>query len=218
MDGKLSELILRGRTNWDAACPPPQEGQRGERWDLLHKDGGHTYGVISSTVNEDGETLQLHHFIDSSEYMELFRDISDYSRTLKHEKEHDDLTGLYNKRKFLAMKQSLFRRQKAIAVFNLDVNNLKYMNDHFGHEAGDKLIRKAAESMKRIEARNVMPFRVGGDEFMIVALHVDRAGFSRTSFPAALRIPRWPPCRGIPFPGSRTATGNTRRGLRGPSD
>ena len=77
------------------------------------------------------------------------------------------------------MKQSLFCRQKAIAVFNMDVNNLKYMNDNFGHEAGDKLIRKAAESMKRIQARNVMPFRVGGDEFVIVALHVDRAGAER---------------------------------------
>ena len=46
--------------------------------------------------------------------------------------------------------------------------------DKYGHEAGDRLIRKAAESLKRIEARNIIPFRVGGDEFIVIAIHVSR--------------------------------------------
>ena len=167
-----ARLIRLGDTNWEAACPPPREGQRGERWDLLHKDSEQSYMVISSTVREGDETLQLHHLVDSSDYMELFRDLGDYSKSLKHQKEHDGLTGLYNKGKFMSLKQSLFPRQKSLAVFNMDVNNLKYLNDNFGHEAGDKLIRKAAESLRRIEARNVMAFRVGGDEFIVVALHL----------------------------------------------
>ena len=74
----------------------------------------------------------------------------------------------------MALKASLFQAQDSLAVFNLDVNNLKYMNDYFDHEAGDALINKAAESLRRIEARNVMTFRVGGDEFMAVALHLSR--------------------------------------------
>jgi diguanylate cyclase (GGDEF)-like protein len=172
-DGR-ARLIRQGATNWEAACPPPREGQRGERWDLLHKDSGQSYLVVSSTVSKEGRTLQLHHLVDSSDYMELFRDMGSYSKALKHEKEHDGLTGLYNKGKFMSMKQGLFRAQKSLAVFNMDVNNLKYMNDHFGHEAGDKLIYKAAESLRRIEARNVMPFRVGGDEFIVVAMHLNR--------------------------------------------
>ena len=61
-------------------------------------------------------------------------------------------------------------------MFNMDVNNLKQMNDQFGHDAGDRLLRKAAESMKRIEARNIIPFRIGGDEFVVVAIHVNREG------------------------------------------
>ena len=56
----------------------------------------------------------------------------------------------------------------------MDVNNLKQMNDIHGHEAGDRLILKAAESLKKIEARNIIPFRVGGDEFIVVAIHVNR--------------------------------------------
>ncbi len=169
-----ARLIRQGKTNWETACPPLREGQRGERWDLLHKDSGQTYMVVTSTVRDGDELLQLHHMIDSSDYMELFRDMGDYSKALKHEKEHDGLTGLYNKGKFLSLKESMFRKQDSIAVFNMDVNNLKYLNDNFGHEAGDKLIRKAAESLRRIEARSVMPFRVGGDEFIVVALHLSR--------------------------------------------
>ena len=165
-------LIRRENTNWAAACPPPREGQRGERWDLLHKDGGRTYMVVSSTLREEGRTLQLHHLVDSSDYMELFRDMGDYSKGLQHEKEHDGLTGLYNKGKFMSLKRSLFRAQDSLAVFNMDVNNLKYMNDNFGHEAGDALINKAAESLRRIEARNVLTFRMGGDEFMAVAMRL----------------------------------------------
>ena len=173
-EDERARLIRQGETNWEAACPPPREGQRGERWDLLHRDSGQSYMVVTSTVR-DGETLlQLHHLVDSSDYMELFRDMGDYSKTLKHEKEHDGLTGLYNKGKFLALKDTLFRNQKSLAVFNMDVNNLKYLNDNFGHEAGDKLILKAAESLKRIERRNVLPFRVGGDEFLVVAMHMSR--------------------------------------------
>ena len=172
-DARVRDL-LQENTNWAAACPPPREGQRGERWDLLHKDSGRTYMVVTSTLSEEGRTLQLHHLVDSSEYMELFRDMGDYSKSLRHEKEHDGLTGLYNKGKFMALKASLFRNQESLAVFNMDVNNLKYMNDNFGHEAGDALINKAAESLRRIEARNVLVFRVGGDEFIAVAMHLSR--------------------------------------------
>ncbi len=84
------------------------------------------------------------------------------------------MTGLYNKGKFLSLRQSLFRKQKSLAVFNMDVNNLKYVNDNFGHEAGDKQIRKAADSFRQIEARNVLPVRVGGDEFIVAALQLSR--------------------------------------------
>jgi len=173
-DGR-SRLIRQGSTNWDVACPPPREGQRGERWDLLHKESGQSYMVVSSTFREGDGLVQLHHLVDSSDYMELFRDMGSYSKSLKHEKERDGLTGLYNKGKFLSMKQGLFTKQDSIAVFNMDVNNLKYTNDNFGHEAGDKLISKAAESLRRIEGRNVLAFRVGGDEFIVVALHLSRA-------------------------------------------
>ena len=174
-EDEKTAFISRGKTNWAAACPPLREGQRGEAWDLLCPEDGRTYMVITSAFSENGEQFQIHYLADTSLYMDLFRDMSDYSKSLKAEKEHDGLTGLYNKGKFMEMKRTLFRKQDAIAVFNMDVNNLKCMNDTYGHEAGDKLIKKAAESLKRIDKRNIMPFRVGGDEFIVVALHITRA-------------------------------------------
>ena len=167
-EDEKTAFIRKKKTNWKAACPPPRSEQQGEKWDLLHSESGRSYMVITSTFTDGEGQKQIHHLVDTSLYMGLYRDINDYSRKLQTEKEHDGLTGLYNKGKFMEMKDSLFARQDAIAVFNLDVNNLKTMNDRHGHEAGDRLIRKAAESLKKIEARNIMPFRVGGDEFTVI--------------------------------------------------
>ena len=84
------------------------------------------------------------------------------------------MTGLYNKGKFLECKRSFFQKQESIVVFNMDVNNLKQTNDTYGHEAGDRLIKKAADSILKVSARNVLGFRMGGDEFAMVGIHLSR--------------------------------------------
>ena len=172
----LTAFVQREKTNWKAACPPPREGQRREIWDLLNSENKKTYMVITSSFTDEEGLKQIHHLVNTSMYMDLYRDISAYSKVLKTKKDYDDLTGLYNKGKLNEMKRTLFGKMETLAVFNMDVNNLKQMNDRHGHEAGDRLLRKAAESLKMIEARNIIPFRVGGDEFIVAAIHVDRAG------------------------------------------
>ena len=171
--------VRQGKTNWKEACPPPAYGQRAEMWELVDSGSGKTYLVYSSTFREDGRLRQIHHLMDTSLYTELVRDMSEYSKKLQYERDHDGLTGLYNKGKFISMKQSVFRNQETIAVLNMDVNNLKQINDVYGHETGDKLLLRAAESLKKIEARNIIPFRVGGDEFIVAVLHVDRGEADR---------------------------------------
>ena len=149
---------------------------REETFLLVRSGSGKTYMVLTSSFTDEEGLRQIHHLVDTSLYMDLFRDVTAYSRALQAEKEHDWMTGLYNKGKFLEMKRSLFSRQETIAVFNMDLNNLKLTNDTLGHEAGDLLIKKAAKSLRLIEARNIIPFRVGGDEFLVIAIHVDRQG------------------------------------------
>lgn len=93
---------------------------------------------------------------------------------LIYENEHDHLTGLYNKGKYLERIEKEYPYQKSIAIFNFDVNNLKTMNDKFGHEAGDKLIIKGADSIRKVTSHNVHGYRMGGDEFLMVACDVTR--------------------------------------------
>jgi len=173
-DGSTA-FIIKEKTNWKAACPKPVKGQKAEMWDLLRNETGKTYMVVTSTSGHEDGLVQIHHLVDTSLYMDLYKDLAAYSKLLRMEKDHDGLTGLYNRAKFNEMSNALFSRQETIAVFNMDVNNLKQMNDNNGHEAGDRLLKKAAESLKKVEARNIIPFRVGGDEFLLVALHVNEA-------------------------------------------
>ena len=115
-EDERSARIRREAVRWKSMCPPPMEGQRGEIWDLPNATDGKPYMVTTSTFIEDGEMIQVHHFTDSSVYMELFRDMSAYSRTLKEEKDRDGLTGLNNKGKLMEMKQSLFKRTIRICL------------------------------------------------------------------------------------------------------
>ena len=48
------------------------------------------------------------------------------------------------------------------------------MNDNFGHEAGDKLLVKAADSIRKVTNNNVHGYRMGGDEFLMVACDVTK--------------------------------------------
>ncbi len=91
---------------------------------------------------------------------------------LVYESEHDGLTGLYNKGKYLAMLEKEYLDMDSIGIFNFDVNNLKTMNDNFGHEAGDKLLIKAANSIRKVTNNKVHGYRMGGDEFLMVACNV----------------------------------------------
>jgi diguanylate cyclase (GGDEF)-like protein len=90
----------------------------------------------------------------------------------QYEAEHDKLTGLYNKGKYIMLKEDHFGNPGSIALFNFDVNNLKYINDNYGHEYGDELIIKAAQSIHAVTSDNVLGFRMGGDEYAMVAMNV----------------------------------------------
>lgn len=91
-----------------------------------------------------------------------------------HESEHDHLTGLYNKGKFMELSSEVFPFCESIAVFNLDVNFLKKTNDTLGHEAGNVLLLKASESMNSVCDDNTYAFRVGGDEFMLISVNITK--------------------------------------------
>ncbi len=80
----------------------------------------------------------------------------------------DNLTGLYNRRFFDTIFHDLTTHQKSFGIIMLDINGLKYVNDNYGHEAGDKLIIKAAENITQSVRKADYVFRFGGDEFVVL--------------------------------------------------
>ena len=119
-------------------------------------------------------SLKLDNLLDISAYnvLSLYIENSILREKIVYESEHDRLTGLYNKGKYLAMKANNFGDPSAIAIFNFDVNNLKHINDTYGHEYGDELIVKAAKSIHAVVSDKVFGFRMGGDEYVMVAVDV----------------------------------------------
>ncbi len=82
---------------------------------------------------------------------------------------HDVMTGLYNRAFFEETLQKLeSKRHDPISFIIADLNNLKPVNDVFGHHVGDKLIRRAAEVLSASVGKNYVTARIGGDEFIII--------------------------------------------------
>jgi len=89
----------------------------------------------------------------------------------------DELTGLYNRRGFFTLGTQtlrLMRRKgREIVVIFIDVDGLKRVNDAYGHESGDELIRRAAGLLKATFRDSDIVARIGGDEFAVVANETD---------------------------------------------
>ena len=82
---------------------------------------------------------------------------------------HDVMTELYNRAFFEETLLNLeTNRRDPIAVIVIDLNNLKPTNDRYGHQVGDKLIRRTAEVLKAGTSRGHITARIGGDEFIII--------------------------------------------------
>lgn len=80
---------------------------------------------------------------------------------------HDSMTQLYNKRHYKEQLKEL-QNDSTIGVIYFDIDNLKRMNDTFGHEKGDAVILKAAEFIRRYLTEQARGFRIGGDEFVML--------------------------------------------------
>lgn len=82
---------------------------------------------------------------------------------------HDGLTGVHNRRYFQNQieKMKKFKKDK-LSVIIADINNLKYINDSFGHSKGDQYIKTAARILNSELRNKDIIARIGGDEFAIL--------------------------------------------------
>lgn len=96
----------------------------------------------------------------------------------------DALTGLYNQNVYSRYLKTPVGEDETVGVLFFDVDGLKRVNDDNGHECGDLLLSRCAESVREICDEQCHGFRIGGDEFVVVM---------DTDDPAALeeKLRRW---------------------------
>lgn len=81
---------------------------------------------------------------------------------------HDGLTGLANRETFIAEVERCFSEGEKFAVHFLDVDKFKHLNDSFGHEVGDIVLRTFASRLSSLSESGLVIARLGGDEFAIL--------------------------------------------------
>ena len=94
----------------------------------------------------------------------------------EYELQHDSLTGLMNRKAFTEAAQSVLhgeRKVKNAVVVMMDLDNLKYINDTYGHAAGDRYIMACAEALRGVNTPQTLIARRSGDEFLSMAWSYD---------------------------------------------
>jgi diguanylate cyclase (GGDEF)-like protein len=119
---------------------------------------------------------QLEHLVEERT-AELSQEITEkkkLSAELQRITISDELTGLYNRRGFseLAKKQLQVasRKKNDLFLLYMDLDNMKQINDKFGHEMGDRALVETAEILKRVFRESDIISRLGGDEFVALLL------------------------------------------------
>jgi diguanylate cyclase (GGDEF)-like protein len=134
----------------------------------LRSDGEVVSAILSVSLVRDGDGAPLH-------FISQVQDISERVRLeleLRRLATRDDLTGLYNRRFFereLAQQLRLLGRQSGpAALLFLDLDEFKTVNDTFGHQTGDELLKHVAGALRgRLRETDVIA-RLGGDEFAVL--------------------------------------------------
>jgi diguanylate cyclase (GGDEF)-like protein len=112
--------------------------------------------------------------------LELQEEVSEHKVTKKKLQEmalYDHLTKVANRHLFKQSAEACLERVKlhdrSMALLYVDLNNFKYINDHYGHSAGDQLLIKTAELIRAQIRSSDLVARIGGDEFVIILENYD---------------------------------------------
>ena len=104
----------------------------------------------------------------------------------------DGLTGLYNERYFDALLKENELNRTPFVLFYLDLDRFKPVNDRYGHDVGDQLLKEVASRLRGCVRESDAVFRIGGDEFALIVNGAITEGFCKSrveKIKAAIREP-----------------------------
>ncbi len=164
---------------------PDVVGDPGRKLRILNRTVGHLYireldpardrqlvgEMVDSTarlLERLGEEVYLHR--ESSIYLEeLEKRLEDKKHKVSENDWEDVLTGLYNKFYFEDKMGAVDRSEVVpVAVVNVNINDWKFVNDHYGNEESDRLIRVVADILKEELKPDYLAGRIDGDVFGIL--------------------------------------------------
>lgn len=134
---------------------------------FLRPDGTSVWcmAVPALTETPDGDRLAVVEVLDVTERRE-------FERQLRHHAEHDPLTDLLSRRRFVEVLQLEVSRVRETgrpaSVLLLDLDGFKYVNDVLGHSTGDTLLRRVGSALADCLREADQLARIGGDEFAIL--------------------------------------------------
>ncbi len=127
---------------------------------LCNRDS-HYYSLNSYPVDHYGQHAMVHYISDITQQRINQKNLSEMAYT-------DPLSGAYNRRYCMLELAHLREAHTPFALVNIDLNNLKYTNDHYGHEAGDQFIRFVVTATRAFVREQDIICRIGGDEFIVL--------------------------------------------------
>lgn len=145
----------------------------GETQVVVPRGGVAELDTLAGAFNSMAEEVDKARRAAEGYRVELEQRVADRTRQLQYQAFHDPLTQLPNRRQFLDLLRSAIEsaapRQQVVAVYFLDLDNFKNVNDGTGHEFGDRLLIACADRLREAIVGQGIAARFGGDEFTVVA-------------------------------------------------
>ncbi|MGA1870514.1 MAG: EAL domain-containing protein [bacterium] len=181
--------------------PPHFQQEFSKRFEIFKKTGtDQALGTISEIhlLKKDGKEFPIELSLSSIKLkgnwcaVFMVRDITERKKAQKHLDKlahYDNLTGLPNRAMFLdTLNRSIAlakRNNYLVALLFLDLDGFKYINDTFGHDIGDLLLKEVGARVKKCIRLSDFIGRLGGDEFTVLLTKIDKG---ETAAIAAQRI------------------------------
>lgn len=105
---------------------------------------------------------------DNLKRRRLMVELEGTKKIMESASQHDFLTGIPNRSKFMSDIERLVGEKKPCTVIMIDIDDFKKINDTLGHTAGDEALKQVASRLKEMGSQILTPYRFAGDEFILI--------------------------------------------------